>query len=102
MQVCRLGTLTVTSILILFGSYNSLFSFVNLAGNLGIEVFEDERAPRVVFYDFGQACSLADDQAGGLLEVIESIVDLDAKKSVSAFSRMGVLKDGTGQVPTKL
>ena len=93
MQVCRLGTLTVTSILILFGSYNSLFSFVNLAGNLGIEVFEDERAPRVVFYDFGQACSLADDQAGGILDVIESIVDSDAKKSVSAFSRMGVLKD---------
>lgn len=48
----------------------------------------------MVFYDFGQACSLADDQAGGILDVIESIVDSDAKKSVDAFSRMGVLKDG--------
>ncbi len=48
----------------------------------------------MVFYDFGQACSLADDQAGGILDVIESIVDSDAKKSVEAFSRMGVLKDG--------
>ena len=31
--------------------------------------------------------------ATGILEVIESIIDLDAKRSVSAFSRMGVLKD---------
>ena len=62
-------------------------------GNLGIEVFEDGRLPRMVFYDFGQACSLSHDQAGGILEVIESIIDLDAKKSVAAFSRMGVLKD---------
>jgi predicted unusual protein kinase regulating ubiquinone biosynthesis (AarF/ABC1/UbiB family) len=60
---------------------------------LGIEVFADERAPRMVFYDFGQACSLSDDQAGGILEVIESIIDSDAKRSVSAFTRMGVLKD---------
>jgi predicted unusual protein kinase regulating ubiquinone biosynthesis (AarF/ABC1/UbiB family) len=72
---------------------HKFFSTDPHAGNLGIEVFEDERAPRVVFYDFGQACSLADDQAGGILEIIESIVDSDAKKSVSAFSRMGVLKD---------
>lgn len=47
----------------------------------------------MVFYDFGQACSLSDDQAGGILEVIESIIDSDAKRSVSAFTRMGVLKD---------
>jgi predicted unusual protein kinase regulating ubiquinone biosynthesis (AarF/ABC1/UbiB family) len=73
---------------------HKFFSTDPHAGNLGIEVFEDGRAPRMVFYDFGQACSLADDQAGGILDVIESIVDSDAKKSVSAFSRMGVLKDG--------
>jgi predicted unusual protein kinase regulating ubiquinone biosynthesis (AarF/ABC1/UbiB family) len=72
-----------------------LFSETKISqGNLGIEVFEDGRAPRIVFYDFGQACSLTNDQAGGILDVIESIVDSDAKKSVSAFSRMGVLKDG--------
>lgn len=72
---------------------NRFFSTDPHPGNLGIEAFEDGTAPRMVFYDFGQACSLADDQAGGILEVIESIIDLDAKKSVSAFSRMGVLKD---------
>ena len=47
----------------------------------------------MVFYDFGQACGLSDDQAGGILEVIESIIDSDAKKSVAAFARMGVLKE---------
>ena len=73
---------------------NKFFSTDPHPGNLGVEVFEDdERPPRMVFYDFGQACSLSDDQAGGILEVIESIIDLDAKKSVAAFARMGVLKD---------
>jgi aarF domain-containing kinase len=73
---------------------NRFFSTDPHPGNLGIEVFEDGSPPRLVFYDFGQACSLADDQAGGILEVIESIIDSDAKKSVIAFKRMGVLKDG--------
>ncbi|KAL7543055.1 hypothetical protein ACHAXR_012347 [Thalassiosira sp. AJA248-18] len=72
---------------------NKFFSTDPHPGNLGIEVFEDGQAPRMVFYDFGQACSLSDDQSGGILEVIESIIDSDAKKSVSAFTRMGVLKD---------
>lgn len=72
---------------------NGFFSTDPHPGNLGIEVFEDGRTPRMVFYDFGQACSLSDDQAGGILEVVESIIDSDAKKSVAAFSRMGVLKD---------
>ncbi|KAL7554082.1 hypothetical protein ACHAWF_017446, partial [Thalassiosira exigua] len=72
---------------------NRFFSTDPHPGNLGVEVFEDGRAPRMVFYDFGQACSLSDDQSGGILEVVESIVDSDATKSVAAFSRMGVLKD---------
>lgn len=72
---------------------NKFFSTDPHPGNLGIEVFEDGRTPRMVFYDFGQACGLSNDQAGGILEVIESIIDSDAKKSVDAFSRMGVLKD---------
>mmetsp|Transcript_57417 Transcript_57417/g.121833 ORF Transcript_57417/g.121833 Transcript_57417/m.121833 type:complete len:766 (-) Transcript_57417:81-2378(-) len=82
---------------------NKFFSTDPHPGNLGIEVFEDGRAPRMVFYDFGQACSLSDDQAGGILEVIESIIDSDAKKSVAAFSRMGVLKDNAdlGKVQAK-
>ena len=72
---------------------NKFFSTDPHPGNLGVEVFEDDRAPRMVFYDFGQACGLSDDQAGGILEVIESIIDSDAKKSVAAFARMGVLKE---------
>ena len=72
---------------------NEFFSTDPHPGNLGVEVV-DGQAPRMVFYDFGQACSLSHDQAGGILEVVESIIDLDAKKSVAAFSRMGVLKDG--------
>ncbi|KAL7519219.1 hypothetical protein ACHAWX_004006 [Stephanocyclus meneghinianus] len=73
---------------------NKFFSTDPHPGNLGVEVFDDGRPPRLVFYDFGQACSLKEDQAGGILEVIESIIDSDAKKSVSAFKTMGVLKDG--------
>lgn len=73
---------------------NKFFSTDPHPGNLGIETFEDGRPPRLVFYDFGQACSLAEDQSVGILEVIESIIDSDAKKSVQAFKRMGVLKDG--------
>jgi predicted unusual protein kinase regulating ubiquinone biosynthesis (AarF/ABC1/UbiB family) len=73
---------------------NKFFSTDPHPGNLGIETFEDGRPPRLVFYDFGQACSLAEDQSVGILEVIESIIDSDAKKSVVAFQRMGVLKDG--------
>lgn len=72
---------------------HKFFSTDPHAGNVGIEVFDDGRLPRMVFYDFGQACSLSHDQAGGILEVIESIIDLDARKSVAAFSRMGVLKE---------
>ena len=48
----------------------------------------------MVFYDFGQACALSEDQAGGILDVIEGITDMDAKACVTAFDRMGVLKDG--------
>ncbi|EED89905.1 predicted protein [Thalassiosira pseudonana CCMP1335] len=77
---------------------NKFFSTDPHPGNLGIEVFEDKRPPRLVFYDFGQACSLSEDQAGGILEVIESIIDSDAKKSVKAFVRMGVLKDNADLV----
>jgi predicted unusual protein kinase regulating ubiquinone biosynthesis (AarF/ABC1/UbiB family) len=49
---------------------------------------------QLVFYDFGQACTLQDDQASGILNVIEGIVDYDVDKCVSAFQTMGVLTDG--------
>ena len=74
---------------------NRCFSTDPHPGNLGVEVVEEgEKFPRMVFYDFGQACSLADDQAGGILDVIEGITDMDAKACVAAFDRMGVLRDG--------
>jgi len=67
------------------------------AGNLGVLVKRDEggnkKALQLVFYDFGQACSLKEDQAAGILEVIEGIIDYDAEKCVKAFTRMGVLAD---------
>ena len=74
---------------------NKFFSTDPHPGNLGIEVFpnDNKRLPRLVFYDFGQACSLSNDQSRGILDVMESIIDLDARKSVMAFRRMGVLKD---------
>jgi predicted unusual protein kinase regulating ubiquinone biosynthesis (AarF/ABC1/UbiB family) len=43
-------------------------------------------------YDFGQACSLQAEQADGILDVIEAIVDMDSDRCVSAFAKMGVLK----------
>ena len=68
------------------------------AGNLGAVVKRDEngnkQSVQLVFYDFGQACYLKDDQAGGILDVIEGIIDYDADKCVNAFQRMGVLSDG--------
>jgi len=79
---------------------NKFFSTDPHPGNLGVEVTQnndDGKAPtsRLVFYDFGQACSLKDNQAGGVLDVIEGIVDLDVDSCVSAFDRMGVLVEGS-------
>jgi len=61
-------------------------------GNLGVEV-RPNLPPRLVFYDFGQACFLSGEQSNGILDVIEGIKDLDAKCCVKAFDRMGVLKE---------
>lgn len=67
------------------------------AGNLGCTISRNEKGEKksvqLVFYDFGQACTLNDDQAIGILDVIEGIMDYDVDKCVSAFSRMGVLSD---------
>jgi len=46
----------------------------------GVEIVENNEKPlRLVFYDFGQACALSDDQAGGILDVIEGIADMNAE-----------------------
>jgi predicted unusual protein kinase regulating ubiquinone biosynthesis (AarF/ABC1/UbiB family) len=52
------------------------------------------KPPRVVMYDFGQACSLKSDQAQGILDVIEAIIDMDSNRCVDAFVKMGVMKEG--------
>ena len=81
---------------------NKFFSTDPHFGNLGIEVvnyddndYNKDNRPRfrLVFYDFGQACALQDDQAGGILDVIEGIVDSNVDNCVNAFQRMGVLVD---------
>ena len=62
------------------------------------------RRVRLVFYDFGQAATLTENQADGILEIIEAIVDLDVDKSLEAFSKMGVLKSDAdlGKVRAKV
>ena len=49
--------------------------------------------PRLVMYDFGQAASLNPEQADGILDIIEAIIDTDVERSVEAFQKMGVLKE---------
>ena len=68
------------------------------AGNLGVEILNiystlPEQRVRLVYYDFGQAAELAQNQADGILDIIEAIVDMDVDKSISSFQKMGVLKD---------
>jgi predicted unusual protein kinase regulating ubiquinone biosynthesis (AarF/ABC1/UbiB family) len=68
---------------------------------LGVEILDpetlgggkDRRRVRLVFYDFGQAANLNANQADGILDIIEAIVDLDVESSVEAFQTMGVLKE---------
>jgi predicted unusual protein kinase regulating ubiquinone biosynthesis (AarF/ABC1/UbiB family) len=59
---------------------------------------------RLVFYDFGQAASLNPNQADGILDIIEAIIDLDVERSVEAFQTMGVLKENAdlGMVRAKV
>ena len=51
------------------------------------------KKPRLVMYDFGQAATLNRNQADGILEIIEAIVDTDVDRSIDAFQKMGVLVD---------
>lgn len=61
-------------------------------GNLAVDT--ESKGGRIIFYDFGQACSLEDSQCDGVLQVIQSIVDLDAKACVQAMDKLGALKKG--------
>jgi predicted unusual protein kinase regulating ubiquinone biosynthesis (AarF/ABC1/UbiB family) len=70
---------------------NKFFSTDPHPGNLGVERVNGN--PRLIFYDFGQACELNSEQADGILAVIEAIVDSDADRCVDAFQTMGVLTD---------
>jgi len=77
---------------------NLFFSTDPHPGNLGVEILQpDAQSPeqrvRLVFYDFGQAATLNEDQADGILDVIEAIVDSDVEKSIRSFEKMGVLKE---------
>ena len=49
---------------------------------------------RLVFYDFGQAATLTQRQADGILTIIDAIVDMNVDRSIEAFEQMGVLKEG--------
>ena len=76
---------------------NLFFTTDPHAGNLGCEILnENGKSPkervRLVFYDFGQAASLQRDQADGILEIIEAIVDMDVDASIESFKKLGILK----------
>ena len=69
------------------------------AGNLGVELLNMKSSVpaervRLVYYDFGQAAELQPNQADGILEIIEAIVDMDVDRSIKSFQEMGVLKEG--------
>lgn len=69
------------------------------AGNLGVEVLNKESSVqeervRLVYYDFGQAADLQQNQADGILDIIEAIVDMDVDRSIESFQKMDVLKEG--------
>jgi len=61
-------------------------------GNLAVD--SECEGGRIIFYDFGQACELEDAQCDGILQVIQSIVDLDAPACVQAMDKLGALKPG--------
>lgn len=75
-------------------------------GNLGVEILDpDATAPsdrvRLVFYDFGQAATLTQRQADGILTIIDAIVDMDVDRSIEAFEQMGVLKEDADLVKVR-
>jgi predicted unusual protein kinase regulating ubiquinone biosynthesis (AarF/ABC1/UbiB family) len=77
---------------------NQFFSTDPHPGNLGVEILnlnatESSERVRLVFYDFGQAATLTENQGRGILSIMEAIVDMDVDRSITAFQQMGVLKE---------
>jgi predicted unusual protein kinase regulating ubiquinone biosynthesis (AarF/ABC1/UbiB family) len=60
---------------------------------VGVEITPSGK-PRLVLYDFGQAATLTQGQADGILQIIEAIIDMNVDRSIEAFQKMGVLVDG--------
>ncbi|GKY96724.1 hypothetical protein MPSEU_000631900 [Mayamaea pseudoterrestris] len=78
---------------------NLFFSTDPHPGNLGVEILNlnattPAKRVRLVFYDFGQAATLKQAQADGILTIIDAIVDMDVDRSIEAFQQMGVLVEG--------
>lgn len=61
-------------------------------GNLAVDT--QSKGGRLIIYDFGQVSYLTESQCDGILQVIQSIVDLDAKACVKAFDKLGAIKPG--------
>jgi predicted unusual protein kinase regulating ubiquinone biosynthesis (AarF/ABC1/UbiB family) len=77
-------------------SCNLFFSTDPHPGNLGVELVQKSggtKTPRLVFYDFGQAASLTQNQADGILGIIKAIIDMDVDRSIDAFLKMEVLNE---------
>lgn len=72
---------------------NLFFSTDPHPGNVGVEITESGK-PRLVMYDFGQAATLTQNQADGILQIMEAIIDMNVDRSIEAFQKMGVLVDG--------
>jgi predicted unusual protein kinase regulating ubiquinone biosynthesis (AarF/ABC1/UbiB family) len=74
-------------------------------GNVGCEILQPREQQslttdvdpssrvRLVFYDFGQAATLTRNQADGILEIIQAIVEMNVDASIASFQKMGVLSD---------
>lgn len=61
-------------------------------GNLAVD--EASIGGRLIMYDFGQVSYLLEDQCDGILQLIQSIVDLDAPACVKAMDKLGAVVQG--------
>ena len=75
---------------------NQFFSTDPHPGHIWIEINKEmeKSHPCLVFNDFGQACSLQDNQAKDILDIIDGIVDMNVENCTNAFDRMAFLANG--------
>lgn len=87
----RLGSNLAKAYLLQFCKYG-VFNTDPHPGNLAV----DDAVPggRLIMYDFGQVSYLTESQTDGILQAIQSIVDLDAPACVQAFKKLGAVKEG--------